>query len=241
VIRSFRSPDTERLFHDRDVARLRGIERSARRKLLILHRAHSLQDLRVPPGNRLEELKGRRQGNTASGSTTSGGSASPGGEDMPLRLRSPIITEETKMAAKQLDPIHPGEILEEEFMRPLGLSANALARRIDVPVTRISEIVRGKRGITADTALRLSRLFGTSSGLWLGLQSEYDLRVARRDLSREDLIRITPLKKPAEYGEDNSSRTYRVGEQVETYGGTKASQRARDRRRIRRSPSSRGT
>ncbi len=71
------------------------------------------------------------------------------------------------MAAKRLEPIHPGEILEEEFMRPLGLSANALARRIDVPVTRISEIVRGKRGITADTALRLGRLFGTSSELWL--------------------------------------------------------------------------
>jgi toxin HigB-1 len=62
VIRSFRSPDTERLFHDHDVARFRGIERSARRKLLILHRAGSLQDLRVPPGNRLEGLKGRRKG-----------------------------------------------------------------------------------------------------------------------------------------------------------------------------------
>ena len=62
VIRSFRSSDSERLFHDQDVARFRGISRSARRKLLILHRAVSLQDLRVPPGNRLEELKGRRKG-----------------------------------------------------------------------------------------------------------------------------------------------------------------------------------
>src|SRR5215510_4151838 len=79
-------------------------------------------------------------------------------------------------------------------MRPLGLSANALARRIDVPVTRISEIVRGKRGITADTALRLGRLLGTSSDLWLGLQAEYDLRVARRDLSATVLTRIVPMQ-----------------------------------------------
>ena len=77
-------------------------------------------------------------------------------------------------------------------MKPLGLSANALANRIDVPVTRISEIVRGKQGITADTALRLSRLFGTSPGLWLGLQTEYDLRVAERDLSAAALHRIVP-------------------------------------------------
>src|SRR6266567_9627023 len=105
------------------------------------------------------------------------------------------------MAAKRLEPIHPGEILEEEFMRPLGLSANALARRIDVPVTRISEIVRGKRGITADTALRLARLLGTSSDLWLGLQAEYDLRVARRELSGAALSRIVPLKRPSsDYG-----------------------------------------
>ncbi len=91
-------------------------------------------------------------------------------------------------------PIHPGEILEEEFMRPLGLSANALAKAIDVPVTRVSEIVRGRRGVTADTALRLSRHLGTTAELWLGLQSEYDLRVARRDF--EDVIRarVSPLK-----------------------------------------------
>ena len=75
-----------------------------------------------------------------------------------------------------LDPIHPGEILEEEFMRPLGLSANALARAIDVPVTRISEIVRGRRGITADTALRLGRLLGTTPELWLALRKKIDRR-----------------------------------------------------------------
>src|SRR5713226_3706211 len=109
----------------------------------------------------------------------------------PSKSKSRTTTKETKMAAKRLEPIHPGEVLEEEFMRPIGLSANALARRIDVPVTRISEIVRGNRGITADTALRLARLFGTSPDLWLGLQADYDLRIARRDLAGSIDGRIT--------------------------------------------------
>jgi addiction module HigA family antidote len=85
-------------------------------------------------------------------------------------------------ATGQLDPIHPGEILREEFMAPLELSANALAIALRVPATRIGEIVRGRRAISADTALRLGRYFGTSADLWLGLQAEYDLRRARRQL-----------------------------------------------------------
>lgn len=84
------------------------------------------------------------------------------------------------MAAKQLEPIHPGEILREEFMKPMGVSINALAREIAVPPNRVSDIVNGKRSITADTALRLGKYFGVSPGLWLGLQVDYDLRVARR-------------------------------------------------------------
>jgi addiction module HigA family antidote len=142
------------------------------------------------------------------------------------------------MTTKQLEPIHPGEILEEEFMRPLGLSANRLARRIEVPVTRISEIVRGKRGITADTALRLARLLGTSSDLWLGLQAEYDLRVARRDLSAAALSRIVPLKRPAPgYGEGVTGAPSEVGEKIEPYGKANPRRSDRDRRRIRRAPS----
>lgn len=84
------------------------------------------------------------------------------------------------MAAKLLDPIHPGEILYEDFMTPLGVSINELAREIAVPPNRISEIVGGKRSITADTALRLGKYFGVSPEIWLGLQSDYDLRVAKR-------------------------------------------------------------
>lgn len=84
------------------------------------------------------------------------------------------------MAAKMLDPIPPGEVLYEEFMKPLGVSINGLAREIDVPPNRISEIVSGKRAITADTALRLGKYFGVSPEIWLGLQADYDLRVAKR-------------------------------------------------------------
>ena len=84
------------------------------------------------------------------------------------------------MAKQQLDPIPPGEILLEDFIRPLGLSINALARAIDVPPNRISGIVNGKRAITADTALRLGKYFGVSPELWLDLQSDYDLRLARK-------------------------------------------------------------
>jgi addiction module HigA family antidote len=84
------------------------------------------------------------------------------------------------MARKLLDPIPPGEILSEEFMKPLGVSMNALARDIDVPPNRISEIVNGKRAISADTALRLGKYFGVSPEVWLGLQIDYDLRLAKR-------------------------------------------------------------
>lgn len=81
---------------------------------------------------------------------------------------------------EQLELIHPGEILREEFALPLGLSAHALARAMRVPVTRINDIMHGKRAITADTALRLARFFGTSVEMWMHLQMDYEVRVARR-------------------------------------------------------------
>ena len=84
------------------------------------------------------------------------------------------------MSRKRLDPIPPGEILREEFMRPLGITVSALAREIGVPANRISQIVNGKRAFSADTALRLGKYFGMSPEIWLDLQSEYELRVARR-------------------------------------------------------------
>lgn len=87
-----------------------------------------------------------------------------------------------------LPPVHPGEILREDLMAPIGLSINALARDLRVPVTRVSEIVRGRRRITADTALRLARYFGSTPQFWLNLQTAYDLEVAAR-ASVEEITR----------------------------------------------------
>ena len=84
----------------------------------------------------------------------------------------------------KLKNIHPGEILLEEFLVPMNLSQNALARAIGVPPRRINEIVLGKRAITADTALRLAKTFGTSEGFWLGLQADYDLEETRKIISK---------------------------------------------------------
>ena len=94
------------------------------------------------------------------------------------------------MAKRKLDPIPPGEILLEDFMKPLDISINALARAIDVPPNRVSAIVNAKRSITADTALRLGKYFKVSPEVWLGLQTDYDLRVAQRDIWPEIENRI---------------------------------------------------
>ena len=86
---------------------------------------------------------------------------------------------------KRLPNIHPGEILLEEFLNPLGISQNRLARAMDVPPRRINEIVHGKRAVTADTALRLARALGTSEQFWMGLQADYDLEEARKSSSEK--------------------------------------------------------
>ncbi len=91
---------------------------------------------------------------------------------------------------KLLEEIHPGEILLEEFMKPMGITARQLASDIDVPPSRISEIVRGLRPVTADTALRLGIFFGMEPRYWMNLQSEYDMRVAIRELNPKIAPRI---------------------------------------------------
>ena len=95
--------------------------------------------------------------------------------------------------AESLTPIPPGEILKEEFMGPHGLSANRLARDLDVPANRISEIIAGRRAITADTALRLGLYFGIEPEFWMNLQVQYDLRMARRAAGQDIQARVRPL------------------------------------------------
>ena len=96
------------------------------------------------------------------------------------------------MAPKKLNPVHPGEILLKEFLEPLGLSQNRLALALGVPARRINEIVLGKRGITADTALRLARYFKMSPQFWLGLQMDYELDVAEDMLEGRLEKEVTP-------------------------------------------------
>jgi len=91
---------------------------------------------------------------------------------------------------KPLKNAHPGEVLLEEFLKPLGVSQNSLARAVNVPPRRINEIVHGKRSVSADTAVRLSRFFGTSEKFWLGLQDDYDLEEARQKVDLVDIKRF---------------------------------------------------
>ncbi len=98
---------------------------------------------------------------------------------------------------EKIPPIHPGEILLEEFLEPLGISQYRLAKEIHVPPRRINEIVQGKRRISPDTALRLARFFGTSERFWLNLQTRYDLEMARNRLGDRLQKEIRPLKSAA--------------------------------------------
>jgi addiction module HigA family antidote len=167
------------------VKRFSGIEKQALRKLDMLHHARDLNDLRVPPANRLEALAGEKllpeigKGSTRSESTISGVSVSRG----PRRARpmSKLSTTTKGVATPNRVTTHPGEVLSEEFLKPLGMSVNALALALRVPATRIGAIVKGERSVTADTALRLARFFGTSAEFWITLQATHDLTKARME------------------------------------------------------------
>ena len=120
------------------------------RKLTQLDNAEDLNDLRIPPGNKLEKLSGERAGRHSIGIT--------------IQL---------------MPPVHPGELLREEFLKPMGITAYQLAKDIGVPAPRVYDIVREKRGISPDTALRLSRYFGMSEGYWINAQAHYEKEIAK--------------------------------------------------------------
>ncbi len=101
------------------------------------------------------------------------------------------------MATNQMRPIHPGEILREEFLVPLSMTANALAMELHVPAPRINDVVRERRAVTPDTALRLARYFGTTAQFWLNLQTSFDLTHARSELGSRINQEIRPLQKAA--------------------------------------------
>ena len=99
--------------------------------------------------------------------------------------------------AKLLPPIHPGETIREDVLNPLDMSVNQLAKALKVDTARLNEIVRGRRGITADTALRLARYLGTSAEFWIGLQADYDLRVARQSKLKKIEREVKPKSRAA--------------------------------------------
>ncbi len=98
------------------------------------------------------------------------------------------------MATNKMRPIHPGEILREEYLAPLGMTPHALAMELRVPAPRINDVVREKRGITVDTALRLSRYFDTTAQFWMNLQSSYDLKIAEREVGGKIEREIHPMR-----------------------------------------------
>ena len=121
----------------------------------------------------------------------SGARALYGLKAMPPMLKLSITTERKKMktVTNGMRPIHPGEVLREEFIRPLGMTAHALSMALQVPAPRIHEILHERRSMTVDTALRLAKYFGTSAEFWLGLQNDYDMAIPRSTMG-EALARI---------------------------------------------------
>jgi addiction module HigA family antidote len=188
MIRGFIDSEAELIWSGRRSRKLPpDIQNVALRKLRLLNQAQVLNDLRVPPGNRLEALRADRQGQHSIRSTINGVSALYGKREDHRMSKSSTTTPRSGLLSNP----HPGEILLEEFLKPMDLSQNALARAVHVAPRRINEIVLGKRDITADTDLRLARYFGVSEGFFLGLQMDYDLMQRRREIDR-DLKTIRP-------------------------------------------------
>ncbi len=151
----------------------------------MLDAAERLDDLMSPPANRLERLRGSREGQHSIRVNDQWRYVLFGAMERRTTSRSSIIIEQEDLMEKtrksaKLPPIHPGEILREEFMLPLGMSINKLARDLHVPVTRVADIVHERRGISSDTALRLGRYFRTTPRFWMNLQAAHDLDVSER-------------------------------------------------------------
>lgn len=216
VIKTFRCAETGRLHNRQPSRRFRAIERIARRKLRQLDSAAELRDLAAPPGNRLEALHGDRMGQYSVRITDQWRLCFVWRESNAYKveivdyhgsvivrehihgLTGPVLENTLPKSQKLLPPIHPGEILRADFMEPLQLSMNRLALDLHVPVTRVAEIVHGRRGISPDTALRLARYFNTSARFWLNLQSAYDLEAAEDELSRTIQREVRPATPASE-------------------------------------------
>lgn len=184
MIKSFKDEETAKLFRRQFSRKLpQDIQRSARRKLELLDGADTLQDLRQPPANHLEKLSGDREGQYSMRINDQWRMCFAWRESDVSNVESVEYHEDRTMTEQRLPPIHPGEILLEEFLKPMNISQYRLAKDMSVPARRINEIVQGKRAISADTALRLSRYFGLSERFWMNLQGRYDLEAEKDRLA----------------------------------------------------------
>ena len=167
----------------------------ARRKLRMLEDAEVLSDMAALREAVSRPWAATGKASTVFASTINGGFASSGAMERPKGSRSSIISSEASVSMAnnhRLPPIHPGEILREEFLSPLGMSAHQLALALRVPATRINDIVNEKRGITADTALRLSRYFGTTPRFWMNIQASWELETAEDELGNAVRREVLP-------------------------------------------------
>lgn len=184
MIKSFKDEETAKLFRRQFSRKLpQDIQRSARRKLELLDGADTLQDLRIPPANHLEKLSGDREGQYSIRINDQWRVCFEWRESDVYNVEVVDYHEDTAMTEHRLPPIHPGEILLEEFLKPMHISQYRLAKDISVPARRINEIVQGKRAMSADTALRLSRYFGLSERFWINLQARYNLETEKDRLA----------------------------------------------------------
>ena len=183
MIKTFRDKDTESIFARRFLKRFAtDLHKIAWQKLAVLDAAERLDDLLVPPGNRLEKLSGDRAGQYSIRINEQWRICFQWREGNANDVEITDYHLEITMS-ENFVPIHPGEILLVEFLKPMGLSQYQLAKDINVPPRRINEIVHGDRSITADTALRLSRYFGMSENFWMNLQARYDLEIQKDRLA----------------------------------------------------------
>jgi addiction module HigA family antidote len=188
LIKSFGSKETEQLSLGHRSRRFVNIESVARRKLRMIQIAARLEDLKVPPANRLEALAGDRKGQHSIRINDQwrvcfewrDGDAY-NVEITDYHWARKRKREMHKKSQELLPPIHPGEILSEEFLTPLDLSMNRVAHDLRVPLTRVADIVHGRRAVSVDTALRLARYLGTTAEFWMNAQTAYDLEVADRE------------------------------------------------------------
>jgi len=195
MIVSFGSKDTEKIWNGERVKKIPiEIQQIGRRKLRIINNSQNWSDLRIPPSNRLEKLQGsdfcsiriNDQRRVVVFRWTDNNAHDVEIIDYHQKL------ETYKM--ERLANIHPGEILLEEFLLPLEITAYRLSQDTEIPQTRISQIIKGKRRITADTALRFSSYFGTTAKFWLGTQDDYDIEEERKD--KQDVLTKIKMNAP---------------------------------------------